>query len=134
MQQSQLILAPLLREKSFGDLRGRAYDDIDADIFNEAYAPPNGETHQQFVERVNLAWEYILTAYQHTVGSIVVMTHGLVLRELIKQHLIVDDKVTPKSDFQNTCITQVDGSDKKTVLILCDAEHLDQGLASGAAV
>ncbi|MBL4631469.1 MAG: histidine phosphatase family protein [Paraglaciecola sp.] len=134
MKASPFSLEPLLRERSFGDLRGRPYDDIDADFFDEKYAPPNGETHQQFVERVSLAWQCILTAYQHTDGNLVVMTHGLVLRELIKQHLHVDDTMLPMSDIQNTCITQVNGSDKKTVLRLCDAEHLDKGLPSGAAV
>jgi broad specificity phosphatase PhoE len=134
IQQSSFSLQPLLRERSFGDLRGKAYAEIDADIFDEIYAPPNGETQQQFIERVNLAWEFVLTTYQNMQGSLVVMTHGLVLRELIKQHLIVDDATLPLSDFQNTCITEVDGTDKKSVLRLCDAQHLDKRSARGAAV
>jgi len=134
LNPSIFSLQPLLRERSFGDLRGKAYDDIDADFFADGYSPPNGETHQQFVERVNLAWEFVLSTYQNTVGSIIVMTHGLVLRELIKQHLIADDCMLSLSDFQNTCITEVDGTDKKTVLRLCDADHLDKGTMIGAAV
>ena len=134
IQQSTFSLQPLLRERSFGDLRGRAYDDIGADFFAESYAPPNGETHQQFVERVNLAWEFILATYQNNAGSLIVMTHGLVLRELIKQHVVVDESMSALSDFQNTCITEVDGTDKKTVLRLCDAGHLDEGSSIGAAV
>ncbi|PKG99840.1 histidine phosphatase family protein [Paraglaciecola sp. MB-3u-78] len=128
-------LQPLLRERSFGDLRGRPYEEIDADFFAESFAPPNGETHQQFIERVHLAWKFVLTTYQNMQGSLIVMTHGLVLRELIKQHLIVDDATLPLSDFQNTCITEVNGTDKKTVLRLCDAQHLlDKSSVSGAAV
>ena len=134
VKQSVFSLQPLLRERSFGDLRGRAYDDINADFFAPGYAPPNGETHQQFVERVNLAWELVLTTYQHAAGNIIVMTHGLVMRELIKQHLFVDACMSPLSDFQNTCITEVNGTDKKTVLRLCDADHLDKGNAQGTAV
>lgn len=134
LKKSPWSLQPLLRERSFGDLRGSAYDDIDADFFNEGYAPPNGETHPQFVERVNLAWEAILASYQNTQGSLIVMTHGLVLRELIKQHLIVNDGIAPMSDFQNTCITEVDGADRKTVVRLCDAQHLDDKNALGAMV
>lgn len=134
LNQSSFSLHPLLRERNFGDLRGKAYDDIDTDFFAEGYAPPNGETHQQFVERVNFAWEFILTSYHNTSGSLIVMTHGLVLREVIKQHLIVDDLMLPLSDFQNTCITEVDGTDKKTVLRLCDADHLDKGSVAGTAV
>jgi len=134
IKQATFSLQPLLRERSFGDLRGRPYEEIDADFFAESYAPPNGETHQQFIERVHLAWKCVLTTYQHMQGSLVVMTHGLVLRELIKQHLIVDDATFPLSDFQNTCITEVDGTDKKSVLRLCDAQHLDKRSARGAAV
>lgn len=134
IQPAEFSLQPLLRERNFGDLRGRAYDDIDADFFDEGYAPPNGETHQQFVERVNLAWQSVLARYQNTQGSIVIMTHGLVLRELIKQHLVVDDGMSPMSDFQNTCVTEVNATDKKSVLRLCDASHLFEGNTIGAAV
>ena len=134
LKQSTFTLQPLLREKSFGDLRGKAYADIDADFFAENYAPPNGETHQQFVQRVNIAWEFILSTYQNTEGNLIVMTHGLVLREIIKQHLIIEESMCSLSDFQNTCITEVDGTDKKTVLRLCDAEHLESGNTIGAAV
>tara|TARA_R110002167_G_scaffold328790_1_gene535327 strand:+ start:169 stop:792 length:624 start_codon:yes stop_codon:yes gene_type:complete len=134
IKQSAFSLQPLLRERSFGDLRGKAYADITPDIFAEGYAPPNGETHPQFIERIKLAWDFILATYQNTAGSLIVMTHGLVLRELIKQHLIVADDMSPLSDFQNTCITEVDGTDKKTVLRLCDAQHLENKDVLGTAV
>jgi broad specificity phosphatase PhoE len=134
LKQATFALQPLLRERSFGDLRGKAYDEIDADFFDEGYSPPNGETHFQFVARVKLAWDAILTSYQNTQGSLIVMTHGLVLRELIKQHLIIDDGTPSMSDFQNTCVTEVSGTDTKTVLRLCDAQHLDKGSVIGAAV
>jgi probable phosphoglycerate mutase len=134
LKHSTFSLQPLLRERSFGDLRGKAYDEIDTDFFAESYSPPNGETHQQFVERVNMAWEFILSTYHKIQGNIVVMTHGLVLRELITQHLIVDEGMPSLSDFQNTCITQVNGTDTKTVLRLCDANHLRKSGASGAKV
>jgi probable phosphoglycerate mutase len=135
IKQATFSLQPLLRERSFGDLRGRPYEEIDADFFAESFAPPNGETYQQFIERVHIAWEFVLSTYQNMQGSLIVMTHGLVLRELIKQHLIVDDAILPLSDFSNTCITEVNGTDKKTVLRLCDAQHLlDQGSVEGAAV
>jgi broad specificity phosphatase PhoE len=127
-------LEPLLRERSFGDLRGRAYDDIDADFFDKDYVPANGETHQQFAARVALAWESILVAYQQIQGSLIVMTHGLVLRELVEQHLIIDSHVSIQSDFQNTCITEVDPSDSNTVLRLCDARHLGKESTSDGAV
>ncbi len=134
IQQSSFSLQPLLRERSFGDLRGKAYADIDADIFDDSYAAPNGETQHQIIGRVNLAWRFVMETYQNMHGILVVMPHGLVLRELIKQHLIVDDAMSPLSDFQNTCITQVNGTDKKTILRFCDARHLSKGIKAGAAV
>jgi probable phosphoglycerate mutase len=132
--QSSFSLQPLLRERNFGDLRGKTYAEINADLFAEGYVPPNGETYQQFVARINLVWEFILTSYHNTTGSLIVMTHGLVLRELIKQHLTVDELMLPLLNFQNTCITEVDGTDKRTVLTLCDAEHLDKRSTTGTAV
>lgn len=134
LKQSSFALEPLLRERSFGDLRGKAYDDIDADFFTEGYAPPNGETHPQFVERANLAWEAILSSYQNNHGNLIVMTHGLMLRELVSRHLVIKKGITPISDYQNTCVTEVDGIDKKTILKLCDAQHLDDKSALGAIV
>ena len=134
IKQPTFSLQPLLRERSFGDLRGRPYGEINADFFAESYAPPNGETHQQFIERVNHAWECVLTTHQNMQGSLIVMTHGLVLREIIKQHLTVDEAISPLSDFQNTCITEVNATDKKTVLRLCDAQHLDKTSLRGAVV
>lgn len=132
IKQSEFRLQPLLRERNFGDLRGKAYDDVNADIsdagysniFDERYAPANGETHQQFVERIHLAWEFIIATSHNATGGLIVMTHGLVLRELIKQHLIVGNDIAALSDFQNTCVTEVSATDKKTVLRLCDARHL----------
>lgn len=134
VQKASISLEPLLRERSFGDLRGRAYDDIDADFFAKEFVPPNGETHPQFIQRVGLAWQVILQKHQETQGSLVVMTHGLVLRELVTQFLKVDEGVLPLSDYQNTCITEVSAADIKTVLNLCDAEHLGKNSEDGAAV
>lgn len=134
LQPTSLRLDPLLRERSFGDLRGRSYDDIGFDFFHPEYAPPNGETQQQFEQRIDKAWHVILTNHQQTKGSLVVMTHGLVLRQLIKQHLIISNELKMLSDFQNTCITEVDSKDKKTVLRWCDAEHLEKKFALGGVV
>jgi broad specificity phosphatase PhoE len=134
IKKISMNLQPLLRERSFGDLRGKAYDEIDADFFDNSYAPPNGETQQQFAQRVELAWQAVLTSYQHTEHSLIVMTHGLVLRQLIKQHLVVNRDVLPLSDFQNTCIIQVQAKDKKTVLRLCDVQHLDENSTIGTAI
>lgn len=134
LNPTELSLSPLLRERSFGDLRGKAYDDIDRDFFHPEFAPPNGETHPQFIQRMSLAWEFILQCHQQTKGSLVVLTHGLVLRQLIKQYLTIPSDIVILSDYQNTCITEVSGTDRKTVLRWCDARHLGKNTAVGAVV
>ena len=52
-----LEIETLLRERSFGDLRGRAYADVHAegiDPFAADYVPPNGESWEEFGARVSL--------------------------------------------------------------------------------
>lgn len=134
LKSTKLTLSPLLRERNFGDLRGKAYDAIGDDFFHPEYAPPNGETHPEFMQRIQLAWELVLQSQQQTSGSLVVMTHGLVIRQLINQHLVVPEETLLLSDYQNTCVTEVDARDKKTVLLWCDAGHLEKNSDLGAMV
>ena len=51
-----LSFEPLLQERSFGDLRGRPYAEIDFDMFGPDYEPPNGESWPVFHARVDRAW------------------------------------------------------------------------------
>lgn len=134
LTSTKLTLSPLLRERNFGDLRGKAYDAIESDFFHPEYAPPNGETHPEFMQRIQLAWKFVLQSQQQTSGSLVVMTHGLVIRQLINRHLVVAEDTLLLSDYQNTCVTEVDARDKKTVLLWCDAGHLEKNTAMGAMV
>jgi broad specificity phosphatase PhoE len=51
-----LVIEPLLRERNFGDLRGRPDAELGFDMFEPDYAPPNGETWPMFHDRVDRAW------------------------------------------------------------------------------
>ncbi|MEP0355470.1 histidine phosphatase family protein [Paraglaciecola sp.] len=124
----------LLQERSFGDIRGKAYDDVEDDFFAEGYAPPNGETKQQFVNRVAKAWAFVVKFSEEHSGDILVMTHGLVLREIVNTHLNVKPGLSYLSDYQNTCVTKVDMSSEKTILSLCDVSHLSTQTSSGGVV
>lgn len=134
LRSHKVTYEPLLQERSFGDIRGKAYDDIEDDFFAEEYAPPNGETKQQFVERVAKAWEYIETFSEEHPGDILVMTHGLVLREIVNTHLFVNPALKYSSDYHNTCVTKVDMGDVNTILSLCDVSHLSAQTSAGGAV
>ncbi|WP_133470676.1 histidine phosphatase family protein [Paraglaciecola marina] len=133
LQSHKVTYEPLLQERSFGDIRGKAYDDVEDDFFAEDYAPPNGETKQQFVERVAKAWECIVKFSAEHSGDILVMTHGLVLREIVNTHLEKDPAFKYLSDYHNTCVTKIEMGKVLTVLSLCDISHLStQTTASGA--
>jgi 2,3-bisphosphoglycerate-dependent phosphoglycerate mutase len=124
-QNCILQLSPLLRERNFGDLRGRSYLDVGEDFHRPDYLPVNGESHAVFVKRVAEAWQYVLEECQQFDGQVVVMTHGLVLRELVRNHLNLRDPLAfEQAEFANTCVTTLVWEDKKTVLDLADASHL----------
>ena len=121
-----LVLSELLRERNFGDLRGKSYDEIDQDFFDHSYHPANGESHEQFAFRVKQAWMSVLDLADNLAEdkSILIMTHGLVLREIVTTHLKVSLTELENADFVNTCVTEVDISDKETVIRFCDSSHL----------
>lgn len=77
---------PLLRERNFGDLRGRTYESLGLDPFASAYHPPGGESWNQFFDRVDSLWRRLETA-EVDGATLVVVTHGLVLRALVERHL-----------------------------------------------
>lgn len=123
-----LVLSELLRERNFGDLRGKNYADIDQQFMHPDYQPDNGENYQQFQGRVEQAWKSILNLAddlaQHK--SILIMTHGLVLQEIFTSHLMIDSAQLESAKVVNTCVTEVQLADKKTLIKFCDSSHLQQ--------
>jgi broad specificity phosphatase PhoE len=119
---------PLLRERHFGDLRGRAYSSLGFDPFAPGYAPPNGESIPMFTERVARAFEAIRTHAASAGGPLAVVTHGLVCRDLVANHLkLPPDLAAAQPDpyrWTNTCVTEVDPS-TWTVRLLACTSHLD---------
>jgi broad specificity phosphatase PhoE len=110
---------PDLEERSFGDLRGTAYDDIDFNPFADGYAPPGGETWEVFNERVDRMWEKIerhwLDRFSKAsdVVHFAVVSHGLFLRSLIERHLFSKEQLATHSTEEapfviaNTSLTVV---------------------------
>jgi 2,3-bisphosphoglycerate-dependent phosphoglycerate mutase len=120
-----LAIEPLLRERNFGDLRGRPYAEFDFDPFAPEYAPPNGETWPMFHERVDRAWARVQELASTTDGSLAVVTHGLVCRSLAARHLILGDGDAVPERWENTSLTIVDWPAPWRVRLLNCVAHLD---------
>jgi len=121
-----LAIEPLLRERNFGDLRGRPYAELAFDPFALDYAPPNGETWPMFHERVDRAWVRVQElAASTSSGSLAVVTHGLVCRSLAARHLILADGDAVPERWENTSLTTVDWPAPWRVRLLNCVAHLD---------
>jgi len=136
----------LLQERNFGDLRGTPYAELEQDLFGLDFAPPGGETWQDFHRRVDAAWEKIQEAALGLDGHLAVVTHGLVLHSLAGRHLDAPAEAAGRpgdstpSPIGNTSLTVVEPADPaavgsgplawRIVLRGC-TEHLDQESGQG---
>lgn len=131
-----LLELPSLRERNFGDLRGRAYAALgEIDPFAADYEPPNGESWAHFHARVDQAWEELLSHAAENPGDIAVVTHGLVLRSLLERRLDLGGQaVAPDLVVANTSVTLVDATNPWRVSRLACTAHLEFETGTTAAV
>jgi len=115
-----------LREQNFGDLRGRAYDDLDINPFATDYQAPNGESWPTFCKRVAIAWQDITEAAGHIEGNLLIVTHGFVCKALLESHLTLPKGLLASSSYGNTALTQVDAQPPWTIQLLNCTAHLNQ--------
>jgi len=137
----KIEIEPLLQERSFGDLRGTPYAELDQDVFAPDSNPPNGETWDAFNARVENTWARIREVAAETAGNLAIVTHGLVcLRlnlaivthglvclRLIAAHLEaveVTAACTPPLFLANTGLTLVEGAPPWRVTLLNCTNHL----------
>ena len=105
-----LEVRPELRERNFGDLRGKSIVELSADPFAPGYAPPGGESWDEFHTRARQAWAEVVIRAEQLEGDLAVVTHGLVLRSLCEYVLEMASDVTMDGvGFANTSLTHVDG-------------------------
>ena len=95
----------LLQERNFGDLRGMPYAELPEDPFGPNFAPPNGEDWPTFHARVAEAFSLIVSRRRGANGTLVVMTHGLVLRALVERHAQLPEGAVVPERFDNTSVT-----------------------------
>ncbi|HKZ08499.1 MAG TPA: histidine phosphatase family protein [Methylomirabilota bacterium] len=115
----------LLQERNFGDVRGTPYDQLDFDLFEPGYAPPNGETWEVFHARVDQAWDRIRALSAATPGTLAVVTHGLVCRSIAARHVALGDGMRVPEKWDNTSVTIVDARAPWRVSLLNCIAHLD---------
>src|SRR5690606_28017379 len=98
---------PLLRERSFGDLRGRSYDSLGFDPMALDYTPPGGESWEDFTLRVGEALTAIRAHYVAFGGPIAVVSHGLVIRVLLNKLAKLPEGVVECGPLANTGLSIV---------------------------
>lgn len=125
---ARLELEPLLHERNFGDLRGTAYADVEGDAFASGYAPPGGESWEQFYERADRAWDAVLAAAARCQGDLAVVTHGLVCGAFLDRKLSTDPSTrSPEAGahaFANTSVTIANATEPWLVERAGCVEHL----------
>ena len=119
-----LELDPLLQERNFGSLRGRAYAELGFDAFAPDYEPPGGEAWRVFESRVDRAWEGIRAAALRCEDNLAVVTHGLVCFSLASRHLRLPPGAEPRGGFRNTSVTVIESAPPFAVSRLACTEHL----------
>ncbi len=130
-----IVVDPLLRERDFGDLRGRPYDTLGAlDPFGTDYEPPNGESWPAFHRRVADAWARVIAFAADTDGHLGVVTHGLVCRALVEHHLALAAGATAPALWGNTALTEIEPAPPWTVRVLACTAHLDAELPPASGV
>ena len=119
---------PLLRERNFGIHRGCDYDALEVDIFAPGYHPPGGESVPEFEARVGRAWTAVRAAAARAHRPIAVVSHGLVCRTLVRDHLVPAAGIDPEAaHWLNACVTEIEAASgpRWNITRLACAEHLD---------
>lgn len=125
----QVTYSPLLRERNFGDLRGRQYDDIGVDFFAQDYTPTNGESWHVFEQRVQHAWQEVLDNARKTSGNLAVITHGLVCLKIVSNHTKTSETQSIPMHWGNTSVTEIElGHPHNVSRLNCSAHLLKDNL------
>lgn len=116
---------PVLHERNFGDLRGRAYDTLGFELLAEGVEPPNGESWPMFRARVARAFDAMLAYRAGLDGPLAVVTHGLVIKALLEDHLRLPAGTSIPERVGNTSVTRFTASAPFAVDIVNCTQHLE---------
>ena len=128
-----LVPEPALRERSFGELEGRTFAEIEAELPEQArrwrqrdphFAPEGGETLVQLRERI-AATTHRLAAL-HTGGLVVLVAHGGVLDVLYRLATGQELQAPRTWQLSNAAINRLLWTPEGLTLVgWADTQHLD---------
>lgn len=104
---AELRFEPLLRERHFGDLRGRSHAEI-GDLYAPDLEPPNGESWAVFHARIEQAWAAVTEVAATVRGRMAIVSHGLVCYSLAAHHLSLPEGETATMTLRNTALTEIE--------------------------
>lgn len=122
----------LLQERNFGELRGRAYDEIAFDPHDADLAPPGGESWAEFLARVAQAFSQLVALRASLPGPLAVVTHGLVVGAILRLHARLPASVAMPERIANTSVSVLAAEAPHAVSLVNCASHLDGALADDA--
>jgi broad specificity phosphatase PhoE len=122
----------LLHERNFGDWRGQPYDGFGVDPLHSDGAPPGGESVAAFARRCQSAFEDALLMQRALGGPLVVVTHGLVIRQMLMALSPTSGSAAALPRMGNTSLTVLDAQAPHTVRLLNCTRHLVEGLQEDA--
>ena len=115
-----------LRERNFGDYRGRPHDDLPSAFRFDGAAPPGGESIAAFDARVESTWSEVTEFANGVEGDTAVVTHGLVCRSIVER--LVDNDHGPErapAMWDNTALTVLEPGEPWRVSRLASTRHLE---------
>lgn len=115
----------LLHERNFGDLRGLPYDNLGFNPFEMDDAPPGGESVPEFLDRVTRALIQAVQLRATMNGPLAVVTHGLVIKAILKHHVRLPAGLTAPDRVGNTSVTVLSASAPHDALLIDCVTHLD---------
>ena len=128
-----LVPEPALRERSFGELEGRTFAEIEAELPEQArrwrqrdphFAPEGGETLVQLRERIAATTHRL--AAQHTGGLVVLVAHGGVLDVLYRLATGQELQAPRTWQLTNAAINRLLWTPEGLTLVgWADTQHLD---------
>jgi probable phosphoglycerate mutase len=129
----ELALEPLLQERNFGDVRGTPYSELGVDLFAPDFAPPGGESWEEFHQRVDAAWARVRAVAAQTQGNLAVVTHGLVCYSFALRHLELPGGVQAELGMPNTGLCLIESAPPFRVSVWGCTAHLEEAAVEEAA-
>jgi 2,3-bisphosphoglycerate-dependent phosphoglycerate mutase len=121
----------LLRERNFGELRGRAYAQFDFDPLGLEQAPLNGESMAAFHARVGEALAYMSEQAARFGQQVIVVTHGLVIHAVLERHAVLAPAFSLPPRIDNASVSSIAAQPPHQAQRINCTAHL--GAASGEA-